>query len=71
MKNLVVAETFFSASKAHIAQGQLQEEGIESMISDETVTQVIGITAGLGGIRLLVNEDDLDQAQKLIAEMDL
>lgn len=41
------------------------------MISDETVTQVIGITAGLGGIRLLVNEDDLDQAQKLIAEMDL
>ncbi|MCQ2265979.1 MAG: DUF2007 domain-containing protein [Bacteroidales bacterium] len=71
MKNLVVAETFFSASKAHIAQGRLQEEGIESMISDETVTQVIGITAGLGGIRLLVNEDDLDQAQKLIAEMDL
>lgn len=71
MKNLVVAETFFSASKAHIAKGRLQEEGIESMISDETVTQVIGITAGLGSIRLLVNEDDLDQAQKLIAEMDL
>lgn len=41
------------------------------MISDETVTQVIGITAGLGSIRLLVNEDDLDRTQKLIAEMDL
>lgn len=40
MKNLVVAETFYSASKAHIAQGRLQEEGIESMISDETVAQL-------------------------------
>lgn len=71
MKNLVVAESFYSASKAHIAQGRLEEEGIESVIADETSAQVNGFTIGLGGIRIFVNEEDLERAQALINEMDL
>ena len=48
MKDLAIAETFYSASKAHIAQALLEEEGIESMILDETAAQVQGFTIGLG-----------------------
>lgn len=71
MKDLAIAETFYSASKAHIAQSLLEEEGIESMILDETAAQVQGFTIGLGGIRLMVKEEDLAQAQELIAKMEL
>lgn len=71
MKDLAIAEIFYSASKAHIAQALLEEEGIESMILDETAAQVQGFTVGLGGIRLMVNVDNLFRAQELIAKMDL
>ena len=71
MKDLAIAEIFYSASKAHIAQALLEEEGIESTILDETAAQVQGFTIGLGGIRLMVNEEDLAQAQELISKMEL
>lgn len=71
MKNLVIAETFYSASKAHIAKGVLEEEGIESMIADETSAQVLSLTVGLGGIRLMVDEENLEKAKELISQMDL
>jgi hypothetical protein len=71
MKDLVLAEIFYNASAAHIAQDILRENGIESTLSNENSAQVLGTIEGIGGIRLYVMDDQLLKAQELIKEMDL
>lgn len=68
---MITIATFASATDAHIAQGILDENGIQSIITDETSAQVLSIPFGIGGIRVQVNDEDFDKAQEIIKQLDL
>ncbi len=62
-----VVRTFDSAVFAHLARGRLESEGIESFIVDEHQVTNNPLTAiAVGGIKLVVAEDDLHAARELL-----
>lgn len=66
---LVLAQIFDSAPAANIAMGMLKTNGINCILDGEIAYGVFGIQlAPNNGIRLMVNEEDLPQAQALLAE---
>lgn len=66
MSNLVTVASYLIANRAHIAQAKLEENGISSMITDEVTAQVLGTTIGVGGVRVMVNEEDEEKARAII-----
>lgn len=66
---LVLAQIFDSAPAANIAMGMLKTNGINCILDGEIAYGVFGIQlTPTNGIRLMVNEEDLPQAQALLAE---
>ena len=63
--SLVAAANFYNSFEAGAAQSLLSSEGIESVLFD------MGMTLGGVGfaipVRLMVDEDDLEQARQLLA----
>ena len=62
---LVVAATFANSFEAGLARSRLDADGIDSFLFDMEMSW-----EGLGGmisIRLMVDEDDLAQARRLLA----
>ncbi|MBN2789390.1 MAG: DUF2007 domain-containing protein [Candidatus Delongbacteria bacterium] len=66
MKDLVVLSVFTNHSEAEMAKALLESNNIPSMIMSDDV-------AGLGlgqtfvkGVKLLVNENDLEQAEDIL-----
>ena len=64
---LVMAERFYTASEAQIVQGRLAAEGVESYLFDTGINlvEVGGIAAP---VRLMVDEDDLLRARRILAD---
>jgi hypothetical protein len=63
---LVEAARFYDSLAAGAAQSRLSEEGIESFIFDMGMTlQGVGFAIP---VRLMVDEDDLPRAERLLAE---
>ena len=63
---LVVAAKFYDSLAAGAAQSRLSDEGIDSFIFDMGMTlQGVGYAVP---VRLMVDEDDLAQAERLLAE---
>jgi len=64
---LVLAERFYTASEGQIVRGRLAAEGVESYLFDTGINLV-----ELGGIaapvRLMVDEDDLVRARRILAD---
>jgi hypothetical protein len=57
MSNWKVLSTFTYPHEAHVAQGYLESEGIETLIKDEITTQVHNFYSNaIGGVKLLVHE---------------
>lgn len=67
---LVLAASFDTDWEAHIAKGLLAQEGIKSIIDNEIMgsTLPIGFNT-IGGIRLMVMNNNLQKAQEIIARM--
>jgi len=63
--DLVAISTFRSTVDAQIAQGILDEEGIESMIRSDDVG---GMYPGIAGADLLVRAKDAERAQKALSQ---
>jgi len=60
--------TFDMMPDAHIAQGRLRAEGIECVIADEHLVQTDWLySIAVGGIKLQVNEQDLERARQISA----
>lgn len=56
---------------AHIAQGHLEEEGITCWLSNEhSATIWSGATLGGGGVRLMVEATQLEQARQILGLQD-
>ncbi len=62
-----IIRTYNTYIEAHIAYGQLAENGIESFLQDEfTVTIDPVLTNAVGGIKLTVRDEDADQANEIL-----
>ncbi len=69
MNDLKVVATFSYPAEAHIAEGLLNSQGIETMIEDEfTIGAILPMTNALGGVKLLVRNKDFKQAIELLTE---
>lgn len=64
-----LAATFSTIQAAYIAKGMLENHGIMSIINNEDFNSIypIGFNS-IGGVRLLVNEPDLNRAKQLLEE---
>ncbi|OGU58022.1 MAG: hypothetical protein A2X64_00360 [Ignavibacteria bacterium GWF2_33_9] len=69
MTDLKVITTFTFPHEAHFAQALLEDEDISTMLEDEfTVGVFSGISNALGGVKLLVHNDDLERAKQILIE---
>ena len=66
---MVVVARFSFPYEAHIAKANLASAGIESFIADEhTVNAQWLYSDALGGVRLMVAEEDANQASEILGE---
>lgn len=64
---LTMLARYFAASEAQIVQGRLAADGVESYLFDVGMNLVE--LGGVGApVRLMVDEDDLAQAKRILAE---
>jgi len=66
-------KSVFDASsniEAHLVMHQLQQAGIEATIQGEYLQGGIGELPAAGNIRVMVGEDDVDEARQVIADWD-
>lgn len=63
--------TYNDYVSAHIAMGRLEEDGIDCWLKDEnTVTMNAAWTQAVGGIKLMVAEDQVAKAVDILKEID-
>lgn len=63
--DFITVGNYTSLPEAELAQGILEEAGIESVLLDDNMGRMLSWIA-VGGFRLQVNEDDADAAFKLL-----
>jgi len=62
-----VLESFENYIDAHIVSGRLEEEGIRCWLKDEnTVTVTPFFSNAVGGIKLMVTKEQLEEARQLL-----
>ena len=65
---LVHIASFANPVEAEIARGMLADHGIESVADGSTILSVMPMPEALGGVRLMVNSRDYDEALRLLEE---
>ncbi|MCB9202137.1 MAG: DUF2007 domain-containing protein [Flavobacteriales bacterium] len=69
--NLITVKTFDVQHQAYILKAKLKEENIEAYIFDEYVNNLDPLmNVAFGGIKLKVDEQDVERAEKVIVELD-
>lgn len=68
-QTLVTLIIFNDIQKAHILQAELESAGITSYIADELATQMYGSSYAVGGVRVQVNEKDLERAKTSLKDL--
>ncbi|MCB9262219.1 MAG: DUF2007 domain-containing protein [Flavobacteriales bacterium] len=67
MQNPTLLKKYFTSIEAHNAKNMLETNGIEAFVLGETATITYNFfTPTDGGIRLMVDEVDMELAQKLL-----
>ncbi|MDE2422099.1 MAG: DUF2007 domain-containing protein [Gammaproteobacteria bacterium] len=67
MTNLVVIATFSFPLEAQIARTSLESAGIEVLVADEhTINMDWLYSNAMGGVRLLVESEDVDEARRVL-----
>jgi hypothetical protein len=70
--NLLPLHNFNTITDAAIYKSVLEEHGIEAVIFDENTSTVYPIFGqAFGGIRLMVKEQDFEQARKILEDLDI
>jgi hypothetical protein len=66
--NFVQLQSFSNYIDAHVVKGQLEEAGILCWLKDEnSMTITPFLSNALGGIKLMVPEDDMESAKEILA----
>ncbi|MBE6318595.1 MAG: DUF2007 domain-containing protein [Bacteroidales bacterium] len=64
---LVTIRVFSDNTQAHIAQGLLEDNGVKCVLNNEIMSSVYPLTfTSIGGIKLLVNCDSVEIAEKIL-----
>ncbi|MDB5206623.1 MAG: hypothetical protein JWR72_1698 [Flavisolibacter sp.] len=67
----VILKSFANYIDAHILLGRLEEEGIQCWLKNENTTTIMPIwTTAIGGIQLMVNEDQSQRAGDLLKKFE-
>ena len=67
MENWETIITFTYPQDAHIAQGFLESEGVESILKDELTVQVQNFYSNaIGGVKLQVKSEDIENATSIL-----
>jgi len=67
MSNWRVAISLTFPNQAHMVQGYLESEGIDTMLKDELTTQVNNFYSNaLGGVKVLVRDEDYENTQLIL-----
>lgn len=67
MENWETISTFTYPQDAHIAQGFLESEGVESILKDELTVQVQNFYSNaIGGVKLQVKPKDIEKATSIL-----
>lgn len=70
MKTIII-RSFDNYIEANFASGTLAEAGIQSFFQDEFTTTIFPMLGNaIGGVKLAVEEHDVDAARKILDEMD-
>ncbi len=68
--NLITLKTFDDAIKAHILLNKLESEGIVCYIHDDNIVTINPLFSNaVGGVKLKVNDYDLEKAQLIVKEV--
>ena len=62
--SLIAIDTVFNPVEAEIMRSRLDAAGIPAVLFDAGISSLIG--SGLGGVRLMVDGDDADDARALL-----
>lgn len=66
--SLVVFKTCLDLTEAHIVRGVLETNDIECFLIDEHLNSVAyHLTQALGGVRVMVHADDIEQCHHIMA----
>jgi hypothetical protein len=69
--SFVSVQSFSNYIDAHIMLGRLKDEGIDCWLRNEATTTIIPIwTTAIGGIQLMVKQEQLQRAGFLLQRMD-
>ena len=69
--NLVIVKTFDDGISAHILRSRLESEGIECFIHDENIVTLNPLfNFAVGGVKLKVEESDLEKALVILNEIE-
>jgi hypothetical protein len=68
-RNSVILERFRDLPDAMLARGKLESEGVESYLADDNTVRMDWLWSNLlGGVKLLVDQDDVEAAKQILAE---
>ena len=63
----VILETFDNYIDANLTKGRLEEAGINCWLKDEDTATILPIlTNAIGGIKLMVDKNDIDKAREIL-----
>jgi hypothetical protein len=69
MDNWSIAISLMFPTQAHLVQGYLESEGIETIMKDEMTAQVNNMYSNaIGGVKIFVRDADLEKALRLLEQ---
>jgi hypothetical protein len=69
MNNSLIVFTSESHLQIHFAKNKLEEEGIQCFVKDENIVQIVPLYGiALGGIKLMVEQQDVERALIILQE---
>lgn len=68
MADLICIKTYNNRFEANLAKGLLVTNGVEAVVSGDDAGGSYGSIVAFGGIRLLVKEEDVQEALELLKD---
>lgn len=68
MGNIVQLQTCSNAFEAQIIKARLEAEGIPAIVADENMSSIYGNAVSAFSPRVLVREEDLENAQRILED---
>ena len=72
MSDFTIIRRFDSSIEAHIVQGKLLSHGVPCFLKDEQIVSIYPLYGiAVGGIKLLIREEDIEIAEKILTSENL